>query len=67
VKPEKKIPNFVLCDAQSLPFRECVFEKVYFYDVLEHLEKPVQCLQEIKRVTKHPNLLLNKRSFSSYN
>jgi ubiquinone/menaquinone biosynthesis C-methylase UbiE len=58
LKPEKKIPNFVLCDAQSLPFRECVFEKVYFYDVLEHLEKPVQCLKDIKRVTKHNGVIV---------
>jgi SAM-dependent methyltransferase len=58
LKPKKKIPNFVLCDAQSLPFRECVFEKVYFYDVLEHLEKPVQCLQEIKRVTENEGVIV---------
>ncbi|GEM_PF-2161281 len=58
LKPKKKIPNFVLCDAQKLPFRKCVFEKVYFYDVLEHLEKPVQCLKDIKRVTKHNGVIV---------
>jgi len=58
LKPEKKIPSFVLCDAQNLPFKESVFKKVYFYDVLEHLEKPVQCLKEIKRVTENKGVII---------
>jgi SAM-dependent methyltransferase len=53
-KPYTTPENFVLADAHHLPFMGNLFEKVYFYDVIEHVENPSQCLREIRRVLK-PN------------
>lgn len=57
LKPCKIIPNFVLADCHNLPFKEKSFHKVYFMDVIEHVESPLKCLQEIKRVTNGAVLL----------
>lgn len=51
-KPVKIPDNFVLADAHYLPFVDSLFERVYFYDVIEHVENPSQCLREIHRVLK---------------
>jgi len=51
-KPKRKIPNFVLCDAHYLPFRDTAFKKVYMYDLIEHLDSPLQALKEARRVLK---------------
>jgi SAM-dependent methyltransferase len=42
----------VVGDAENLPFRDGVFEKVCLYAVLEHLDNPVKCLRESARVAK---------------
>jgi len=47
----KKIPNFVLADAQHLPFRNNVFEKVTSTSVLEHVKNPMLMLSEMARVS----------------
>jgi len=52
LKPTVKIPNFILCDAHHLPFRDEVFQKVYMYDLIEHLDSPLQALKEARRVLK---------------
>jgi SAM-dependent methyltransferase len=49
-KPLKKVENFVLCDVNYLPFPEGLFQKVFFYDVIEHLENPFKALSEIYNV-----------------
>jgi SAM-dependent methyltransferase len=41
---------FVVCDAQALPFRAESFETVVSFEVIEHLPKVRQYLEEIKRV-----------------
>jgi len=51
-KPYRVPENFVLADAHHLPFIDNIFEKVYFYDVIEHVENPSKCLREIYRVLK---------------
>jgi len=51
-KPVRVPKNFVLADAHNLPFIDNSFEKVYFYDVIEHVENPSKCLREIHRVLK---------------
>jgi ubiquinone/menaquinone biosynthesis C-methylase UbiE len=43
-------PNFIQGDAHHLPFKDNVFEKVFFYDIIEHVDSPIQCLREINRV-----------------
>jgi|YelNatPaOPRAMG01_1025707.scaffolds.fasta_scaffold27363_3 ubiquinone/menaquinone biosynthesis C-methylase UbiE len=57
LKP-REIPNFVLCDACYLPFRDNSFEKVFCKDALEHVGKkpqrtnlaPYKALKELVRV-----------------
>lgn len=51
LRPKQKINNFILGDAHQLPFKENCFEKTFFIDVVEHVENPVKCLKELKRVT----------------
>jgi len=42
----------VVADAQNLPFRNEVFDKIVLYSVLEHLDNPLKCLRECVRVAK---------------
>lgn len=51
-KPARVPKNFVRADAHNLPFINNFFEKVYFYDVIEHVENPSKCLREIYRVLR---------------
>ena len=44
--------NFVICDAQNLPFRTRVFDKSNCTHVLEHLKDPRLGFRELKRVSK---------------
>jgi len=48
----KKIKNFILCDAQYLPFKDLVFNEVYSSHVIEHLKNPYLFLKETIRVSK---------------
>jgi len=57
LKPSFKIPNFVLCDVQHLPFKRNGFDKVFMYDVLEHLGNPLEALLEVKRVLRRKGIL----------
>lgn len=40
----------VVADAEHLPFRDQVFERVLMYAVLQHLDHSTKCLAEAKRV-----------------
>ena len=44
--------NFIICDAQHLPFRNQVFEESNCSHVLEHLEDPRLGFSELKRVSR---------------
>ena len=46
------IKNFVLCDAQHLPFRDNVFETAFSSEVIEHVKNPFLMLRELGRVSK---------------
>lgn len=48
----KIIPNFILCDAQYLPFKNNAFSKVLSFHVIEHVKNPILLLKELIRVTK---------------
>lgn len=48
--PDTKVPNFIRCDAHFLPFKQKIFERVFLYSVLEHLESPFKALKEIYAV-----------------
>lgn len=47
-----KIPNFVLCDAEHLPFKESSFDLVNASELLEHVVNPTLLLTEMKRVSR---------------
>lgn len=49
-RPKMRIPNFVRCDAQYLPFKEKSFSKVVLSHVIEHLENPDNALRESRRI-----------------
>ena len=46
---EIKISNFVLCDAQHLPFKSNTFSKVVSHHVIEHVNFPHLMLKELIR------------------
>jgi len=48
----KKIPNFVKADGQFLPFRSNIFDEVYCFHVIEHVENPYLLLRELLRVAR---------------
>ena len=45
------LPNFLICDAQHLPFKDGAFDESNCTHVLEHLEDPRQAFRELKRVS----------------
>ena len=50
-KPKIKIPNFVICDLQFLPFKNRIFQCVYAFNVLEHIHNYEKAVKELKRVS----------------
>jgi SAM-dependent methyltransferase len=48
----KKIPNFVLADAQHLPFASYSIDHVYCSHLIEHVDNPYLLLQELIRVSR---------------
>jgi len=46
-----KIKNFVKCDAQYLPFKNNIFNKVFCFHVIEHINNPYLLLKELIRVS----------------
>ncbi|MEM2293773.1 MAG: class I SAM-dependent methyltransferase [Nitrososphaerota archaeon] len=69
-KPEVKVPNFIRASALSLPFKEDIFDTIYMFHVIEHLEDPKRALNEIHKVLRKGGKLVvitpNKYSRSSY-
>lgn len=51
---KKNYPNikFKVASAEKLPFRDEGFDLVLCYETIEHVENPIACLLEIKRVLK---------------
>jgi len=45
------IPNFVQGDAHNLPFKDKSFDVSIMAEILEHVDDPVQCLKEARRVS----------------
>jgi len=44
------IPNFILADANNLPFKDDSFDCAVLSELLEHLEKPRNVLEEASRI-----------------
>ena len=47
----KAIPNFILCSALNLPFKDDFFDVVLCSQVIEHTDKPFSLLKELIRVS----------------
>lgn len=50
--------EFKTASADNLPFRDNFFNLVIFYETIEHVENPIACLKEIKRVLKKGGILI---------
>lgn len=57
---KKKNPHikFQVAPADKLPFKNNCMDLVLFYETIEHVEDPVKCLKEIKRVLKKGGRLI---------
>jgi ubiquinone/menaquinone biosynthesis C-methylase UbiE len=53
-----KPSNFVLGDAQKLPFQSGVFEKALLIDVIENLNSLIAALKELKRLVKKEGTII---------
>jgi ubiquinone/menaquinone biosynthesis C-methylase UbiE len=56
--PEIKIPNFVQCDGQKLPFKAATFDCIFMLQVIEHVPRLQDLMKEIKRVLKPEGTLM---------
>lgn len=50
--------SFRTAPADKLPFKTNSFDAVLFYETIEHVENPQNCLKEIKRVLKNDGTLI---------
>lgn len=50
--------NFILADAQNIPFKDKSFDLVICYETIEHLINPLGALKEIRRVLKNDGVAL---------
>src|SRR5437867_8748789 len=62
-RPRVKVGNFVQADAGQLPFSDACFEKVFAYNVLEHVPNPWKALAELRRVGKTVEIRQDKWYF----
>lgn len=59
LRQEKDLRHFLVqSDLHSLPFPDACSDVVALFDVLEHLEAPLQCLSEASRLLKPEGLLI---------
>lgn len=64
---KKNYPHikFKVASAQKLPFKDNYFDLILFYETIEHVENPLECLKEVKRVLgKNGTLILTMDSGS---
>jgi len=45
-----RVPNFVLADAHSLPFKNRVFNCCVMSELLEHIDDPINVIEEAQRI-----------------
>lgn len=50
IKYADNIPNFILADADHLPFADKKFDCAVYGEVLEHVDDPIKALNEAKRI-----------------
>ncbi|HOW03146.1 MAG TPA: class I SAM-dependent methyltransferase [Caldisericia bacterium] len=44
--------DFLVCNAENLPFKDSEFDSIILFDTFEHLKNPIKVLNEAKRVLK---------------
>ena len=44
------IKNYVICDANHLPFKPQIFDVVCAFNILEHVDEPLAVMDECRRV-----------------
>ena len=57
ISAEGFVVNLVVASTQHLPFRDNLFDIVFFADVIEHTQKPSECAKEIYYVLADGGLL----------
>lgn len=50
--------KFKIASASDILFKDGSFDLILFYETIEHVENPKECLQEIKRVLKKEGVLI---------
>lgn len=50
--------EFSVASADKLPFKDSSLDLILFYETIEHVENPLRCLEEIKRVLKKNGTLI---------
>lgn len=50
--------KFNVASADKLPFKDNSFDLILFYETIEHVENPLKCLEEIKRILKKDGTLI---------
>lgn len=56
LKPYKKVKLVAVTD-ETLPFGDNVFDAIFIFDVIEHVNRPDKIVQEVKRVLKRKGFL----------
>jgi ubiquinone/menaquinone biosynthesis C-methylase UbiE len=59
-KPKTKVPNFVLSDICNLPFKDKAFQKVYAFNVLEHVGDHNKATKELDRISNEVIIRFDK-------
>jgi len=57
---------FILGDAEDLPFKKNIFDKVLFTEVLEHTQKPYKALSDLKTVVRNGGTLIMSCPSANY-
>ena len=66
-KPKIKPRNFIVGDAQNLPFKNSSFRRATAHNVLEHVNDPWKAMNELRRVAIHVHIRQDKiLSFANY-
>lgn len=60
MKPKTKVLNFILSDVCSLPFKEKAFQKVYAFNVLEHVSDHNKAIKELNRIGDEVTIRFDK-------
>jgi len=52
VEKNRNKVGLIVADAQNLPFKENIFDRILLSEVIEHLPNPISVIWEIKRILK---------------